>query len=68
MATRVHTGWRWIEPGKCLVCGSDDEWECDGRGNVLCECQRCSECGELDAYGMHAAGCILLRDEDESND
>ena len=60
MAISVFTGWRTKTPGKCFECGSDNEWECDGRGNVLCGCQACPDCGCLDAYGFHNAGCAAL--------
>ena len=36
MAKSVFTGWRTVTPGQCIVCGYDDLWECDGRGNVTC--------------------------------
>ena len=60
MATTVHTGWREVTPGACCICGFEDGWSCDGRGNVLCECQACADCGILDAYGFHEAGCPML--------
>lgn len=63
MALNVNTGWRNITPGNCGICGSDDDWHDDGRGNVLCGCQACPDCGELDAYNMHAAGCPCLEEE-----
>ena len=61
MATTVSTGWLEITPGKCFQCGFDDEWQCDGRGNILCGlCQQCPDCGIVDAYGFHNAGCAQL--------
>ena len=33
MATSVFTGWRTVTPGACSICGYDDDWQCDGRGN-----------------------------------
>lgn len=57
MATSCFTGWRTVTPGRCMNCGSDDAWSCDGRGNVLCDCQACPDCGILDAYGFHESGC-----------
>lgn len=59
MSATVFTGWRTVTPGRCLACGSDD-WSCDGRGNILCSCQSCPDCGILDAYGFHEAGCPQL--------
>jgi hypothetical protein len=63
MASTVFTGWRTVTPGACLACGFDDDWTCDGRGNVLCECQACTDCGVADAYGMHEPGCAGLVQE-----
>ena len=63
MAQVVSTGWRTVTPGKCYVCGATDDWSCDGRGNVLCECQACPACGLLDAYGFHNQGCEYLDGE-----
>jgi len=60
MAKSVFTGWRTITPGACDGCGYDDDYECDGRGNVLCGCQACPECGMLDAYGFHDGTCAML--------
>lgn len=60
MGTTVSTGWKTITPGKCSECGSDDDWSCDGRGNVLCGCQACADCHLLDAYGFHNADCPLI--------
>lgn len=67
MSKTVSTGWRSITPGQCLSCGFDDDWQCDGRGNVLCGCQSCPECGIVDAYGFHNPGCPTL-DDDELDD
>lgn len=64
MAEIVFTGWRMVQPGKCLDCGFDDGWQVDGRGNVLCDCQACPDCGSVDAYGFHSVGCPVL-DEQE---
>lgn len=64
MAKTVSTGWRKVTPGKCSECGCDDDWSCDGRGNVLCGCQACVGCGILDAYGFHEHGCPVLKEED----
>ncbi len=61
MPTSVFTGWRTITPGQCRECGFDTNWSCDGRGNVLCDCQACPDCGLIDAYGFHEAECIQLR-------
>ena len=60
MAATVSTGWRLVTPGKCFVCGSDEDWQCDGRGMVFCSCQCCAFCGELDG---HDAACSMLVDE-----
>lgn len=57
MAKTVHTGWREVTPGPCFECGSDDDYECDGRGNVTCGCQSCGDCGSRDVYGFHEPGC-----------
>ena len=65
MAQTVFTGWHKVTPGACDLCGFDDGWQCDGRGNVLCDCQACLDCGIVDAYGFHEAGCAVL-DEEES--
>jgi hypothetical protein len=63
MSKSVFTGWRTVVPGKCLCCGFDDDWFCDGRGNVLCGCQACPECHRVDAYGFHEPECPVVRDE-----
>lgn len=63
MAATVFTGWRTVTPGACSECGCDDDWTCDGRGNVMCGCQACPDCGLLDAYGFHETGCPQLADE-----
>lgn len=60
MAATVNTGWRTVTPGACGSCGLDDEWSVDGRGNILCSCQACPDCGILDAYGFHRPGCLEL--------
>ena len=57
MSATVHTGWRWVTPGCCSECGEDDQWQVDGRGNVLCACSACPDCGLVDAYGMHEPAC-----------
>jgi hypothetical protein len=62
MAKTVFTGWRTVTPGVCSDCGCIDAWECDGRGNVLCDCQACPDCGLLDAYGMHESSCPALEE------
>jgi hypothetical protein len=56
----VHTGWRKVTPGACYICGFDDRWSVDGRGNVLCDCQACPDCGIVDAYWFHESGCPTL--------
>ena len=61
----LNTGWRNVTPGKCAECGCDDDWSCDGRGNVLCSCQACPDCGLLDAYGMHESDCVVLEAKEE---
>jgi hypothetical protein len=38
---------------RCPICGDDDRWETDSRGNVYCECRVC-ECG---GYEQHEPGC-----------
>ena len=60
MAATVFTGWRTVRPGKCFYCGDAESWDCDGRGNVLCDCQACIECNLKDAYGFHNPGCPAL--------
>jgi len=50
----VFTGWRTVTPGACIVCGSDDDWDCDGRGTIYCGCLVCPDCG---VYG-HEIGCF----------
>ena len=62
MAKTVDTGWRKVTPGPCDACGFDDGWTCDGRGNVMCDCQACPDCGIVDAYGFHEPGCPVLAD------
>lgn len=59
MAKSVFTGWRTVTPGKCSCCGSDDDWDCDGRGTVYCGCQTCCECGMFDG---HEIGCQAAKD------
>ncbi len=59
MATSVFTGWRTVTPGMCECCGSTEDWDCDGRGTVFCECQRCPECGGWDG---HDSGCPILEE------
>jgi hypothetical protein len=65
MARTVFTGWRSVTGGKCGICGSEDGWQCDGRGNVLCDCQACPDCGIVDAYGFHNPGCSTLEEPAE---
>jgi len=62
MSETVFTGWREITPGKCYECGFNDGWTVDGRGNVLCDCQACVDCGIIDAYGFHESDCPRLDD------
>ena len=64
MARVVFTGWKTVTPGPCFTCGYDDEWTCDGRGNLLCSCQACAFCGILDAYGFHNEGCPELKERE----
>ena len=68
MAKTVDTGWQNVTPGACLECGFDDEWSCDGRGNVLCSCQACPYCNELSAYNFHNEGCPALLTDEEIED
>lgn len=63
MSKSVHTGWRWVTPGKCSECGFDSDWLVDGRGNVMCDCHACPDCGLVDAYGFHNPGCPQLEKE-----
>jgi hypothetical protein len=56
----LFTGWRTVTPGECAECGFDDEWIVDGRGNILCSCQACPDCGIVDAYGFHEQDCTAL--------
>lgn len=35
----IWAGWGVGTPDICTVCGYDDRWCCDGRGDVTCECQ-----------------------------
>ena len=63
----VNTGWKTITPGNCILCGYDDDWHCDGRGNIMCGCQACPDCGILDAYGFHEIGCPKMQLQDEEN-
>lgn len=60
MATTVFTGWRTITPGPCDCCGSDCDWDCDGRGTVYCSCQCCPECGGWDG---HDPSCPVVLDD-----
>jgi hypothetical protein len=60
----VFTGWKTVTPGKCCECGENDQWECDGRGNIMCNCQACPDCGILDAYNFHNSGCPMLKEEE----
>lgn len=53
---------RRIVPGRCVVCGYSDDWECDGRGTIFCSCQCCPQCGEHDG---HTGGCELIEGDDE---
>jgi hypothetical protein len=51
MSKTVDTGvGRQIAPGKCDNCGSDDDWESDGRGALYCSCECCSECLTYDGH------------------
>ena len=68
MATTVNTGWREVTPGNCDSCGFDDGWQVDGRGNVMCDCQACPDCGSLDAYGFHNEDCPELENEEPDFD
>lgn len=63
MARTVFTGWRTVQPGECMCCGCDDDWECDGRGNIMCLCLACPNCGLVDAYGGHYSDCSYLIEE-----
>lgn len=67
MPKTVDTGWRIVTPGKCLECGSDDDWQVDGRGNILCACQACLDCGIVDAYGFHEPGCPVLAEQERED-
>lgn len=58
MSATVNTGWRNVTPGKCLNCGCDDDWECDGRGHITCSCQSCPSCGCAEG---HWQGCEEAR-------
>jgi len=60
----VFTGWKIITPGNCNVCGFDNDWQCDGRGNILCSCQACPDCFIVDAYGFHEVNCPQLKEND----
>lgn len=64
----VNTGWRTVTPGTCCDCGFDNDWSCDGRGNILCGCQSCLDCGIASAYGFHEPGCPSLEAEDDDED
>ena len=64
MAKTVSTGWRTITPGNCNECGFDKYWQCDGRGNIMCSCQACPDCGLVDAYEFHEVGCPQLTRDD----
>ena len=67
MSRTVQTGVlndRTVTPGACDICGCDDDWSVDGRGNVLCSCQACPGCDLLDAYNMHEANCPVLEEND----
>jgi hypothetical protein len=65
MAKTVNTGWRNVTPGKCDFCGSDDDWDVDGRCNVYCSCQTCGECGMFDG---HEIGCTAGDEEAEEEE
>lgn len=58
----VFTGWKTVTPGKCFVCGDTETWQCDGQGNILCDCQACPDCGLVDAYNFHEPNCPTLED------
>jgi hypothetical protein len=64
----VDTGWRKVTPGKCMECGFDENWQVDGRGNVLCSCQACPDCLLVSAYGFHEPGCPAVEEEDGGDD
>lgn len=68
MAKSCFTGWRTVTPGACHECGESDDYSCDGRGNVLCACQACPDCGLLDAYGFHESDCAQLGDHSIQED
>ena len=53
--------------GACRECGCEDDWHEDGRGNVLCGCQACPDCGMVDAYGFHNPGCPCLNEDEEED-
>lgn len=61
----VFTGWRTVTPGACGICGSDDDWDCDGRGTIYCSCQCCAECGTFDG---HTQGCSEAADPEHDWD
>lgn len=58
----VSTGYHSVTPGNCPECGADDDYECDGRGNVTCGCQSCPGCGSRDVYGFHERDCTVITD------
>jgi hypothetical protein len=64
VAKIVFTGWREVTPSMCGYCGSSDNWQCDGRGNILCDCQACPDCGIIDSYGFHNPDCSRLEKEE----
>ena len=68
MARTVQAGWRSVTPGACHDCGSDDEWSCDGRGNVTCGCSACPDCGSQDVYGFHEPDCLVIREWEEQEE
>lgn len=65
MARTVSNGWRKFTPGTCLACGCDDDWDCDGAGNIYCSCECCPSCG---CHDGHASGCAEARLIDYDDD
>lgn len=64
MSLKVFTGWRTVTPGPCSACGYSDGWDCDGRGSIFCDCQRCPDCGEVDG---HSQDCATNEPQDEED-
>jgi hypothetical protein len=69
MAKKVIVGvGRVVIPGRCDVCGYDDDWHADGRDVVYCGCSVCPECGDFDGHLVGCPEAVNVDDEGDETD